>query len=254
MVKPESSFDALKRYTTSVGSTFIYGWRVNSPDNPYVRTLFQWIEGYTLVGIATQVTEFFPFLRPIVKYTPRSLNKLNKELGRLTILERDLWLQLLREAKSKVDEGKINPCFAGDMLVNNDKDGLNEMEMAYNAGHAWAGSSDTTFNTLLGFVKAMVLYQDVQERAQKELDSVVGPDRLPEWEDRDQLPYIRSIVKESLRCKLVLPSLMGFYLYFSGCPTAVLGIPHAAARDDGYMGYHIPKGASIVQNVSALTL
>ncbi|EXJ76269.1 uncharacterized protein A1O5_00777 [Cladophialophora psammophila CBS 110553] len=230
--KPYDSYDALKRYTTSTGSTITYGWRVNSPDNPYVTRLFEWIDSYTLVGIATQVTEFFPFLRPIVKHTPKFLNKLNKELSRLTIMERDLWLDLLREAKSKIDRGKLNPCFAGDMLTNQDKDGLNEMEMAFNAGHAWAGASDTTFNTLHGFVKAMILYPEVQEKAHQELDQVVT-ERLPEWEDRDRLPYVRAIVKESLRW----------------CPTAVLGIPHAAARDDEYKGYKIPKGASIVQNI-----
>ncbi|KAH0840986.1 cytochrome P450 [Fonsecaea pedrosoi] len=230
---PYDSFDALKRYTTSTGSTITYGWRVNRADNHYVTRLFEWIESYTLVGIATQVTEFFPMLRPIVKYTPNSLNKLNKELSRLTIMERDLWLDLLREAKSKVDRGKLNPCFAGDMLTNQDKDGLNEMEMAFNAGHAWAGASDTTFNTLHGFVKAMILYPEVQQQAHLELDRVVGADRMPEWEDRNQLPYVRAIVKESLRW----------------CPTAVLGIPHAAAKDDEYMGYKIPKGASVVQNI-----
>ncbi|TPX10394.1 uncharacterized protein E0L32_008613 [Thyridium curvatum] len=191
--KPNSSYDALKRYTTSTGSTITYGWRVNSSDNHYVSRLFEWIESYTLVGIATQVTEFFPFLRPIIRHTPKSLNKLNKELSRLVIMEKDLWLELLQQARSKVDQGRLNPCFAGDMLTNQDKDGLNEMEMAYNAGHAWAGASDTTFNTLLGFVKAMILYPEVQKRARLELDEVIGADRLPEWQDRDNLPYVRAI-------------------------------------------------------------
>lgn len=46
----------------------------------------------------------------------------------------------------------------------------------------------------------MVLYPDVQARAQEEIDRVVGQDRMPEWKDREHLPYIRSIVKETLRC------------------------------------------------------
>lgn len=45
----------------------------------------------------------------------------------------------------------------------------------------------------------MMLYPEVQARAQAELDSVVGSERLPSLKDRDQLPYIRALVKEALR-------------------------------------------------------
>jgi cytochrome P450 len=45
----------------------------------------------------------------------------------------------------------------------------------------------------------MMLYPDVQARAQKELDDVVGHERLPALEDRAQLPYTSAIVKEVLR-------------------------------------------------------
>lgn len=47
----------------------------------------------------------------------------------------------------------------------------------------------------------MVLFPHVQAKAQEELDSVVGIDRLPLWEDRPNLPYIRGIVEETLRCE-----------------------------------------------------
>lgn len=46
-----------------------------------------------------------------------------------------------------------------------------------------------------------MLYPDVQQRAYDELDSVVGNGRLPNMDDFSQLPYIRQITKESLRCK-----------------------------------------------------
>lgn len=51
----------------------------------------------------------------------------------------------------------------------------------------------------------MVLYPDVQTRAQAEIDRVVGKDRLPTYEDRTQLPYIECLVKEILRWKVVSP-------------------------------------------------
>ena len=52
---------------------------------------------------------------------------------------------------------------------------------------------------------AMAIYPEVQKKAQAEIDAVVGPHRLPDFEDRPSLPYINAIVKESMRWHLVLP-------------------------------------------------
>lgn len=46
----------------------------------------------------------------------------------------------------------------------------------------------------------MMLFPNVQRAAQTELDDVIGKDRLPNWEDLNTLPYVRSCVKETLRC------------------------------------------------------
>ena len=59
---------------------------------------------------------------------------------------------------------------------------------------------------------AMVLYPEVQKKAQEEIDAVMGPNRLPDFEDRPSLPYINAIVKELMRWHLVLP-LGGSFLY-----------------------------------------
>lgn len=48
----------------------------------------------------------------------------------------------------------------------------------------------------------MLLYPEVQQRAQAELDEVVGNDILPSFDDRPRLPYIEAIVKEVLRYAL----------------------------------------------------
>jgi cytochrome P450 len=51
----------------------------------------------------------------------------------------------------------------------------------------------------------MTLHPDVAHRAQVELDIVVGQSRLPRFEDRDQLPYIRAMLKETMRWRAVGP-------------------------------------------------
>lgn len=100
----------------------------------------------------------------------------------------------------------------------------------------YGAGADTTAGALINFSLAMTLYPDVQARAQQELDEVVGRDRLPSFSDRERLPYISKLVKESLRWRPVTP----------------LGIPHAAVEDDEYLGGHIPKGTTVVANLYAM--
>lgn len=50
----------------------------------------------------------------------------------------------------------------------------------------------------------MLLHPEVVKCAQKELDDVIGPDRMPSWEDRANLSYIRGVLAETLRCELLL--------------------------------------------------
>lgn len=45
----------------------------------------------------------------------------------------------------------------------------------------------------------MASHPDVQSRAHAELDSVIGKDRLPTFDDYESLPYIRALLLELLR-------------------------------------------------------
>lgn len=104
---------------------------------------------------------------------------------------------------------------------------------AYLCGTLLDAGSDTTHNTLMGFIQAMLLFPDVQRKAQEAIDTVCG-DRMPAPEDLDNpdMQFIRACVKESLRWM----------------PTGILGFPHATTRDDEYRGYKIPKGAMVICN------
>jgi len=89
-----------------------------------------------------------------------------------------------------------------------------------------------TVSALATFVLAIVTHPEVQIKAQKELESVLGRDRLPEFGDRQSLPYINAIVKEVLRWN----------------PVAPLGLPHMTTNDDEVDGYFVPAGTIIIGN------
>ena len=52
---------------------------------------------------------------------------------------------------------------------------------------------------------ALILFPEVQKRAQAELDSVISRDRLPTYDDKPRLPYIEAMSKELLRWHMVTP-------------------------------------------------
>jgi cytochrome P450 len=54
----------------------------------------------------------------------------------------------------------------------------------------------------------MVLHPEVLQKAQEELDTVVGNDRLPSFADRPNLPYINAVVLEVFRWHNIGPTGM----------------------------------------------
>ena len=76
----------------------------------------------------------------------------------------------------------------------------------------------------------MLLYPEVQRKAQVELDNIVGPERLPDLSDYQRCDYLKALVLETLRWMPVLPS----------------GVPHMLITNDHYKGYRLPKGTVVI--------
>lgn len=72
----------------------------------------------------------------------------------------------------------------------------------------------------------MVLNTSAQRNIQAEIDHVTGGKRLPEFADREFMPYCEAAYREVMRWYPVTP----------------LGIAHTTSEDDIYEGWFIPKG------------
>lgn len=55
------------------------------------------------------------------------------------------------------------------------------------------------------FFLMMILNPQVQEKAQAEIDLVLGGDRLPKIDDRPSLPYVNAILREIYRYNPIAP-------------------------------------------------
>ncbi|GKT50816.1 cytochrome P450 monooxygenase yanC [Colletotrichum spaethianum] len=233
--EPHHFIDHIRRFTNSLTTQMVFGFRTASIHDEKLKKLYHCIEKWSEVvgSSAAALLDVYPILRSLGSLLPgkRYAKGLHRE-------ERALYVGHWMDAKSRVLQGTAKPCFCMGILESQKTLGFSDDLAGYISGSALEAGSDTTAATLTGFVQAMVLYPSVQKQAREELDRICGTERLPTLDDWESMPYIRACIKEALRWM----------------PTAILGIPHAVIKDDEYMGYKIPKGAGVILNVWAINM
>ncbi|KAJ7637835.1 cytochrome P450 monooxygenase [Mycena rosella] len=133
--------------------------------------------------------------------------------------------------------GTAKPSFVSN-LVNSAGVGADLELIKSCAGTIYFAGTEAIAISLNAFILAMIVWPDVQRKAQAELDAAgVGKDRLPDFTDEESLPYISAIVKEVLRWN----------------PPAPLAIPHVTVKDDHFDGYHIPAKSLVISNLWKIT-
>ncbi|KAF9044808.1 cytochrome P450, partial [Hymenopellis radicata] len=176
---------------------------------------------------------------PILKYTPAWLP--GASFKRKAAIWRNISLQLVNRpfdvVQRRMLDGNSKPCVVAQELddIALGQSRVNETVIRNMAATTYAAGADTVVSALQSLFLAVVLHPHVQERAQRELDAVIG-NRLPLFSDRPQLPYIDCICYELLRWNPVTP----------------LGLARYVTEDDEYRGYRIPKGTTIIPNVWAV--
>ena len=100
----------------------------------------------------------------------------------------------------------------------------------------FAAGTDTSSSTTEWAIAELIRNPRIMAQVQQELDSVVGRDRNVTEEDLPHLPYLQAVVKETFRLH----------------PSTPLSLPRIAAEGCEILGYHIPKGATLLVNVWAI--
>lgn len=99
-----------------------------------------------------------------------------------------------------------------------------------------AAGSDSVGLIICWALKYLILYPEVQQRLQEELDRVIGKDCTPCWEDRTHLPYTMATILEIMRLTSVIP----------------LNIAHSNICDTTLFNYKIPERSYIISNIWAV--
>ncbi|OTB10567.1 hypothetical protein K445DRAFT_308698 [Daldinia sp. EC12] len=218
---PTDFADHIRRYTTSLTTQMTFGFRTTTIEDSRFKEVFDTAALLDLV--------------PILRRLPDSVVKIKSEGRRIHERELELFRGYYLNAKVGLHNGTAKPSICVDLVNMQKKEGFSDDLAAYISGSLLQAGSETTAGILMGFIQAMIIFPHVTRTAQAELDRVCG-DRLPDLNDVPNLPYIRACAKEALRWM----------------PGFLLGVPHAVTQDDTYLGYRIPKGATVILNSWAI--
>jgi len=226
----------IRHYFSAIIMDITYGYKLKESNDPFIEITNVALHCFAQASLPGRfLVDSFPSLRYIPSWFPgANFKRLAKKWKAATseMVERPFEF-----VKTELRDGKLNTSAVASMLEDSKDlppEQREEQETVYknSSGIAFAGGADTTSSSVYTFFLAMTRSPEIQKKAQEEIDLVVGKDRLPDFTDKESLPYVEAIIKECLRWQNVAP----------------LAVPHMSVQDDIYDGYFIPKGTIILGN------
>ncbi|KAL4263128.1 cytochrome P450 family protein [Pleurotus pulmonarius] len=235
----------LNRWATSIIITVIYGQHAVAEVNEYMKLMEDHNDiVLNITQPGASLVEFFSFLQYLPAWFPGA-GPAHKARQWKAPFRRIYDYPYEQAEKNMASNG-----LAGDSVLSRawrkfadrqhpPEPSEEEVELTKLAtGALFRAAVETTWSTATVLFAAMISNPEVQKRGQEEILRVVGSERLPEFDDMDALPYTTAIVHEVMRWHPVLP----------------LALPHQSVQDDIYEGMFIPKGSTIIPNLTGMSL
>ncbi|XP_066569716.1 cytochrome P450 2C8 isoform X3 [Amia ocellicauda] len=121
-------------------------------------------------------------------------------------------------------------------MRGNDGSSFDEGFMAALLLDLFAAGTDTSSTTLRVGLLQLMVHPDVQARCHQEIDNFLGERKQVCYEDRHRMPYVQAVIHEVQRYGSIVP----------------LSVFHATTQDTQLLGYSIPKGTTIIPNLSSV--
>lgn len=206
----------------------VMGKRFDYSDHKFQIMLKSVTEVLRLEGsIWSMLYEAFP---GVMRYLPGPHNKMFSEFN--TVL--DFISEEVKMHKETLDPN--NPrdyidAFISEMENHKESDlGFTEANLALCSLDLFLAGTETTTTALRWALIYLIKNPEVQEKAQAEIDRVIGQTRKPTMSDRPNLPYTDAIIHEIQRMGNIVP----------------LNGERMAAKDTTLGGYFIPKGTPLM--------
>ncbi|KAJ6527878.1 cytochrome P450 [Mycena vulgaris] len=197
--------------TGAIIMSIAYGLDVKPSDDPYLNAAHAAIRAISAAGVHGRfLVDNLPALKYIPNWFPGA--EFKRKAAEWNGMVKKMMDIPFTDAKRALVEGVARPSFTTNQLralYENESEAVQEQDIKEVAGTLYAGRTDSTSATLLGFVRAMLENPDAQRKGQKEIDSVFAT---------------------VLRWWTVAP----------------IGVPHFIAVEDIYRGYRIPAGSVVI--------
>eukprot|EP00057_Strongylocentrotus_purpuratus_P003027 XP_003725761.1 PREDICTED: steroid 17-alpha-hydroxylase/17,20 lyase [Strongylocentrotus purpuratus] len=122
------------------------------------------------------------------------------------------------------------------MAEDSNMEKLSDEHLLWTIMDIFSAGIQTSTDTLYWALALMTEHPEIADRVRKEIDDVIGGDRIPVIEDRGSLPYAEATLYEVLRYSSIAPILL----------------PHATTCDTTLRGHAIPKGTTVMMNVYSM--
>ncbi|KAG1854471.1 cytochrome P450 [Suillus subalutaceus] len=205
---PEKHQEHVKRFSNSVILRMTYGKSTpTASTDPEVVGMKLVVDRF---GIVMQPGAFLVDRIPILRYVPwygRQLKAWFRE-------EYELVLGQMERVNNEIASGIAGPSFMRTLLEQHGHQ-LSKIEMSFLGGTLFGAAADNISAAITTAILAAACHPEAQMRVQEQLDTVVGRERAPSFEDVQRLTQLHAFMHESLRWRPVVP----------------LGFPHRATRD-----------------------
>ncbi|CAL0305319.1 unnamed protein product [Lupinus luteus] len=182
------------------------------------------------LGASLAMAEHIPWLRWMFPLEEEAFAKHGARRDKLT-------REIMEEhTQARKESGGAKQHFVDALLTLQDKYDLSEDTII---GLLWdmvTAGMDTSAIVVEWGMAELIKNPRVQQKAQEELDKVIGFERIMTENDFSSLPYLQCVAKETMRLH----------------PPTPLMLPHKANATVKVGGYDIPKGANVHVNVWAV--
>ncbi|XP_059665349.1 cytochrome P450 71AU50-like [Cornus florida] len=187
------------------------------------------------LAVIPNIADYFPYVGAL------DLQGLDRRFKALSKVFNEFFEKIIDEHTQSRDRGQTKEDFVDIMLAYMGSEEADQYAMDRSGVKAilldmLVAGMDSSSTTIEWALSELLRHPRVMKKVQKELEEVVGMDRLVEESDLESLEYLDMVLKEAFRLHPIAPLL----------------IPHESMEDCTVDGFHIPKKSRITINVWAI--
>ncbi|KAM6423677.1 cytochrome P450 2W1-like [Liasis olivaceus] len=218
---------------TNITFIILFGNRFDYADPIFITFLRLIDEVMTLLGAPSlHLFNVYPFLGPFLNPHKMILKRIE---------ETNVILRKYIQASKETLSGNQLQSYIDSLLFKQEEEEKNDKKDIFHNTNIISSvldlvmaGTETTATTLQWAILLMMKYPEIQRKVQEEIQSVLGSECLPVYEDRKRMPFTNATIHEVQRFASVVPQF-----------------PRCTSVDTYFQGYFIPKGTAVIPSLTS---